>query len=126
MVSFTGSTTIGLMINEACARDMKRVLFELGGKGACLVFDTADLDAAAAGIASTWKFHSGQICTAPTRVIAQRAIYEQLVDKLAAIAMPLKVGDPTLSDTIVGPVVSGVQRGRVEALIKAGRDQGGT
>jgi acyl-CoA reductase-like NAD-dependent aldehyde dehydrogenase len=126
MVSFTGSTTIGLMINEVCARDMKRVLFELGGKGACVVFDTADLDAAAGGIASTWTFHAGQICTAPTRVVAHRSIYDQLMEKLTAIAKPLKVGDPTQQDTIVGPVVSGVQRGRVETLIKAGTDEGGT
>ena len=61
---------------------MKRLLLELGGKGAALVFDDASVDAAVGAIASTWGFHSGQICTAPTRVIAQRGMYDQLVEKL--------------------------------------------
>ena len=68
MVSFTGSTQVGIKIVEAGARTMKRQLQELGGKGACVVTADADLDKAVTGIASVWAFHSGQICTAPTRV----------------------------------------------------------
>ncbi len=83
MVSFTGSTEVGLRIAEAAGRDLKRVLMELGGKGASVVFEGADLDAAAEGTASTFTYHAGQICTAPTRLIAQRAVYEQVVEKLA-------------------------------------------
>ena len=63
---------------------MKRLLMELGGKGACIVFDDADLEAAIGGIASVWGFHSGQICTAPTRVIVHRSVHDQLVAGLAA------------------------------------------
>src|SRR5690606_24449195 len=69
MVSFTGSTGVGVRITEVGARTMTRLLLELGGKGASLIFDDADLDAAVAGTGSTWAFHSGQICTAPTRVL---------------------------------------------------------
>jgi acyl-CoA reductase-like NAD-dependent aldehyde dehydrogenase len=125
MVSFTGSTSVGIKIAEAGAKTMKRNLMELGGKGACIVFDDADLGAAVAGIASTWAFHSGQICTAPTRVLAQRGIYNQLMEVLAQTAKSLKVGDPLAEDTIVGPLISAAQRDRVEAYVKGGIDQGG-
>lgn len=124
MVSFTGSTNVGIKIAEAGAKTMKRNLMELGGKGACIVFDDADLAAAVAGIASTWAFHSGQICTAPTRVIAQRGIYENLMEMLTATAKQLKVGNPLAADTIVGPLISAAQRDRVEAYIQGGVDQG--
>lgn len=72
MVSFTGSTAVGQRIAEVCGRGMKRQLMELGGKGAALVFDDADVGSAVAGIGTTFSFYSGQICTAPTRVLAQR------------------------------------------------------
>ena len=125
MVSFTGSTQVGMKIAEAGAKTMKRNLMELGGKGAAIVFDDADLGAAVAGIASTWAFHSGQICTAPTRVLAQRGIYDQLMDVLTKTANSLKVGNPLDDDTIVGPLISGLQRERVETYIKGGVEQGG-
>ncbi len=72
-----------------------------------------------------WAFHSGQICTAPTRVIAQRGVYDQVVAGLQQAAGRLKVGDPLAADTVVGPLISAVQRDRVEALIKTGVEQGG-
>jgi acyl-CoA reductase-like NAD-dependent aldehyde dehydrogenase len=66
MVSFTGSTGVGQRIGEVAGRDMKRLLLELGGKGAGIVFDDADLKTAIGMITSVWAFHSGQICTAPS------------------------------------------------------------
>ena len=125
MVSFTGSTPVGQAIGEVAGRGMKRLLLELGGKGAGIVFDDADLKTAIGTIASVWAFHSGQICTAPTRVIAQRGVYDQVVAGLQAAAGRLKVGDPLEPDTVVGPLISSVQRGRVEALIQTGIEQGG-
>ncbi|MGQ0434311.1 MAG: aldehyde dehydrogenase family protein [Microthrixaceae bacterium] len=125
MVSFTGSTPVGRAIGEVAGRDMKRLLLELGGKGAGIVFDDADLKTAIGTIVSAWAFHSGQICTAPTRVIAHRGVYDQVVAGLRQAAGYLKVGDPLAADTIVGPLVSAVQRDRVEALIKTGVQQGG-
>jgi acyl-CoA reductase-like NAD-dependent aldehyde dehydrogenase len=71
-----------------------------------------------------WAFHSGQICTAPTRAIVHRSLHDQFVEKLAGFANVLKVGDPLAKDTIVGPLISGVQRGRVESLLEAGRKEG--
>ncbi len=126
MVSFTGSTGVGRRIGEVAGGNMKRLLLELGGKGACIVFDDADLKAASGGIASVWGFHSGQICTAPTRVIVQRGVYDHLVAGLTQAAAHMKVGDPTERDTVVGPVITEVHRARIEAYIQAGRDEGAT
>lgn len=126
MVSFTGSTAVGKRIGEVAGRDMKRLLLELGGKGAALVFDDADVKTAAGAISSVWAFHSGQICTAPTRAIVQRGIYDEVVAGLQAAAGMLKVGDPLEPDTVVGPVITSVQRDRIEAHVRAGVDEGGT
>jgi acyl-CoA reductase-like NAD-dependent aldehyde dehydrogenase len=124
MVSFTGSTAVGQRIAEVCGRDMKRQLMELGGKGAALVLDDADLGSAVAGIGTTFSFYSGQICTAPTRVLAQRGVYDRLVEQLAAYAARLKVGDPRERDTVVGPVISAAHRDRVESYVELGRKEG--
>jgi phenylacetaldehyde dehydrogenase len=124
MVSFTGSTEVGVRIAEAGGRTMKRLLLELGGKGACVVLDDADLKAAVGAIGSTWSFHSGQICTAPTRAVVQRPVFDELVERLSRYATVLKVGDPTEPDTVVGPLISAAQRSRVEGYIATGRQEG--
>jgi acyl-CoA reductase-like NAD-dependent aldehyde dehydrogenase len=124
-VSFTGSTQIGITIAEKAARTMKRLLLELGGKGACVVFDDADVKAAIGCIGSTWTFHSGQICTAPTRAVVHRSIFDQVCDGLVQMAGFLKVGDPTDKATIIGPVISAAQRDRIEAHIATAVEDGG-
>ena len=126
MVSFTGSTEVGARIYADGAATMKRVLMELGGKGALVMTEDADVNAACMGIATTWGLHSGQICTAPTRVICHRSIYEQTVDTLKAFAGFMKVGDGRDPDTIVGPVITEVHRDRVEAFIAGGVAAGAT
>jgi len=124
MISFTGSTGVGRRIGAVAGGEMKRLLLELGGKGACIVYDDADLKAAIGGISSVWAFHSGQICTAPTRVIAQRGIYDQLVAGLTQAAKHLTVGDPLERTTVVGPVITDVHRGRIEGYVQSARDEG--
>ncbi|WP_031478723.1 aldehyde dehydrogenase family protein [Streptomyces bicolor] len=124
MVSFTGSTAVGQRIAEVCGRDMKRQLMELGGKGAAVVFDDADIGSAVAGIGTTFSFYSGQICTAPTRVLAQRGVYDRLVEQLAGYAGRLRVGDPRERHTVVGPVISATHRDRVESYVELGRKEG--
>lgn len=126
MVSFTGSTGVGRAIGAVAGGDMKRLLLELGGKGACIVFDDADIKAAVTCITSVWAFHSGQICTSPTRVLAQRGIYDQLVSALGGAASRFPVGDPVAKETVIGPVITGTHRDRIESYIQAGRDEGGT
>jgi acyl-CoA reductase-like NAD-dependent aldehyde dehydrogenase len=124
MVSFTGSSSVGVRIYERGARTMKRLLLELGGKGPALVFDDADLDAATAGVGSTFAFHSGQVCTAPTRLIAQRAVFGEMVQRLARMARELALGDPLEPTTVVGPVITREHRDRVEAFLRRGREEG--
>jgi acyl-CoA reductase-like NAD-dependent aldehyde dehydrogenase len=126
MISFTGSTAVGQRIGSVAGFGMKRLLLELGGKGACLVFDDADLRAAIGGISSVWAFHSGQICTAPTRVLVQRGIHDQLVEGLVAAAGRLKVGDPLERDTVLGPVITEAHRDRIEGYLAGAREQGAT
>ncbi|MFI1440096.1 aldehyde dehydrogenase family protein [Streptomyces fructofermentans] len=124
MVSFTGSTAVGRRIAEVCGRGMKRQLMELGGKGAAVVFEDADLGSAVRGIGTTFSFYSGQICTAPTRVLVQRAVHDPLVARLAAYMGHLTVGDPRAEDTVVGPVISAAHRDRIEAYVELGRKEG--
>ncbi len=124
MVSFTGSTAVGQRIAAAGAPSMKRLLMELGGKGAAVVFEDADIKAVVTAIGSTWAFHSGQICTAPTRAVVHRSIFDQVVEGLSKFAGFLKVGDPTQQETVVGPLISGAQQQRVLAHIESGRQEG--
>ena len=126
MISFTGSTGEGCRIAEVAGKQMKRLLLELGGKGAAIVFDDADLANVIANVSSTWTFHSGQICTSPTRVVVQRGVYDELVGKLTAMAGYLKVGDPLEKDTVIGPVITGTHRDRVEGLIASAAAEGAT
>jgi acyl-CoA reductase-like NAD-dependent aldehyde dehydrogenase len=124
MISFTGSTAVGLRIAEAGARTLKRLLLELGGKGAAIVLDDADVATAVKAIGSVWAFHSGQICTAPTRAVVHRSRYDELVGGLAQMAGMLPVGDPLDEGTIVGPLITGAHRERVEGYIELGRKEG--
>src|SRR5699024_8298815 len=94
MISFTGSTPVGTRIAEVAGEQMKRLLLELGGKGAAIVFDDADLKTVVSNVSSTWTFHSGQICTSPTRVVVHRSLHDELIERLTAMAAQLKVGDP--------------------------------
>src|SRR3954447_12034939 len=125
MISFTGSTGVGVRIAEVGGRTMKRFLLELGGKGAALVFEDANVKTAVQMIGSVWTFHSGQICTAPTRAIVHRSVYDRVVEGLAKMATILKVGDPNERDTVVGPLITAAHRDRIESYVQAGRDEGG-
>lgn len=126
MISFTGSSPVGAKIMENGGKTMKRLLMELGGKGAAIVTEDADIGQAAQAIATVWGFHSGQICTAPTRVIAHKDVYDQLVETLKTFSGFMKVGDPTERDTIIGPVITELHRNRVEEFIQTGKDAGAT
>jgi acyl-CoA reductase-like NAD-dependent aldehyde dehydrogenase len=124
MVSFTGSTAVGQRIAEVCGRGMKRQLMELGGKGAAVVFEDADVESAVRGIGTTFSFYSGQICTAPTRVLVQRGVYDRVVAQLSAYIDHLTVGDPRADGTVVGPVISAAHRDRIESYVELGRKEG--
>ena len=124
MISFTGSSQVGSKIMEAGGKTMKRLLMELGGKGALIMTEDCDVQGAVGGIASVWGFHSGQICTAPTRVICHREIYEPTIEALSAVSEFMTLGDAREESTLVGPVITESHRDRVEAFIQSGIDDG--
>lgn len=119
MVSFTGSTGAGTEIYRGGADSMRRMLLELGGKGALIVREDADLDAATEALGRVWTYYSGQWCAAPTRAIVHRKVHDELVDRLVRLGRSLQVGDPCDSTTNVGPVISQTQRQKIEGSVAA-------
>jgi acyl-CoA reductase-like NAD-dependent aldehyde dehydrogenase len=126
MISFTGSTAVGRKIQEAAGASMKRTLMELGGKSASIIFADAEPRKALAGVMQVWTFHTGQICIAGTRVLIEASIYDELTKQLAAAGPTLKIGDPHEAGVVVGPLVSALQRERVERYVAAGVAAGAT
>lgn len=105
-VSFTGSTEVGIQVAQAAAGSVKRVTLELGGKSPAVILDDADLDRAAIGTAAGVFGHAGQKCAARTRCIVVASVADALVEKIAARAKLLKVGDPMDASTTLGPVIN--------------------
>ncbi len=118
MVSITGSVRAGKAVAAAAAESLKRVHLELGGKAPVVVFDDADVEAAAEMIAGTGYFNAGQDCTAATRVIAGPGIHDAFVEALTAQAKDTSFGDPFDEDTYMGPVISAAQRERVAGFVE--------
>lgn len=118
MVSLTGSVGTGKWIAKAAADSLKRVHLELGGKAPVVVFDDADLEAVVEGVQIGGYYNTGQDCTAASRVLAGPKIHDDFVAALAEAAKSVKVGDPNDADTEMGPLVSGIQRERVEGFFE--------
>lgn len=118
MVSVTGSVRAGMEVAESAAKALKRVHLELGGKAPVVVFDDADLEATAEGIAGAGYFNAGQDCTAATRVLAAPGIYDDLVGALAEEAQATKTGMPDDEDVAYGPINNEHQFARVAGFIE--------
>ena len=117
MVSVTGSVRAGMEVATAAAQGLKRVHLELGGKAPVIVFDDADLEAAAAHIATAGYFNAGQDCTAATRVLASGRTYDDFVAALTERAAATKTGMPDDEDVLFGPVNNANQLARVEEML---------
>ena len=117
LVSITGSTRAGFEVAAAAASDLKRAHLELGGKAPVVVFDDADIEAAAEGIAIAGYFNAGQDCTAATRVLAGPGIYDDFVAALAEQAKATKTGMPDDEEVLYGPVNNANQLARVSGFI---------
>ena len=123
MISFTGSTRAGVAITKAAADTVKKVVLELGGKGANLVFADADPKAVERG--TRHVFHNtGQSCNAPTRMLVERSFYEQAVETAKRVAESTQVGLAEQSGRHIGPVVSKLQWDKIQDLIQTGIDEG--
>ncbi|MGH3342237.1 MAG: gamma-aminobutyraldehyde dehydrogenase [Carbonactinosporaceae bacterium] len=125
MVSITGSVRAGMEIAAAAAGDLKRVHLELGGKAPVIVFDDADLEAAAAGIAEAGYFNAGQDCTAASRVLAGPRVYDDFVAALAEQASGTRTGMPDDDDVLYGPLNNPVQLDRVAGFVDRLPDHAG-
>ena len=125
-ITFTGSTEVGKIILRASANDLKRVTLELGGKSPNVIFADANLDKAVASAVAGFCSMSGQVCVAGSRIYVQRAVYEEVVSRLAEAAGRHRVGDPFDIATTMGPLVSREQFDRVNGYIDIGRGEGAT
>jgi acyl-CoA reductase-like NAD-dependent aldehyde dehydrogenase len=125
-VSFTGSTATGRTIMRAAAGTLKRVSLECGGKAPCLVFEDAYLEKALDALSWGAFLYGGQSCTAATRIIVQRPLYEEFVEQLKRRAEAMPAGDPLDPATLIGPLVSERQVARVRRFLDGIEAEGGT
>jgi phenylacetaldehyde dehydrogenase len=123
-IGFTGSTEVGKKIVEAAAGNLKKLSLELGGKSPVIVFDDADVDAAAAGAARGAFGNSGQACVAGSRIYVAQTVYDRFVKSIATFANGLKVGGGHNAPRDLGPLISDRQLRRVIDLVRSGVDDG--
>jgi aldehyde dehydrogenase (NAD+) len=123
-ITFTGSPAVGRQIMQGAAGNLKRVTLELGGKSANIIFPDANIDAAVKAAGSGIFFNTGQVCSAGSRILAHASIYDEVVERLAARANSMRIGDPLEASTSMGPLVSATQMKRVLDYIDIGRGEG--
>ncbi|MFJ3632326.1 gamma-aminobutyraldehyde dehydrogenase [Streptomyces sp. JL4002] len=121
MTSFTGSTAVGRRVAEIATATVKRLHLELGGKAPFVVFDDADLEAAAHGAVAASLINTGQDCTAATRAYVQRPLHDAFVARVAELMETVRLGDPFAPGTDLGPLVSHAQRDRVAGFVERAR-----
>ena len=126
VISFTGSTGAGRRVGELAGRHLKRAHLELGGNSALVVLDDADVDAAVTLAAWGSFFHQGQICMTTGRHLVADAVHDAFVEKLAAKATALTVGDPNAGPVALGPVIDTGQRDKIDALVQSSVRGGAT
>jgi aldehyde dehydrogenase (NAD+) len=125
-ISFTGSTNVGKQIAKGAAETLKQVHLELGGKGANIVFDDANLPAAVGGTAFGIFHNQGQACIAASRLIVHESVKEEFLARLVALAGSIRLGDPKDRATEMGPLTSALHRDRVTAYLEVAGGEGGT
>ena len=123
MISFTGSTRAGALISQNAAKDFKRISLELGGKGANIVFKDAGPDAISWSVQRCFR-NSGQSCNAPTRMLVEKSIYNETIEKVREFANKTKVDSPNKNGNHIGPVISETQFNKIQTLIQKGIDEG--
>ncbi|HMM92002.1 aldehyde dehydrogenase family protein [Bradyrhizobium sp.] len=123
-VTFTGSPGVGRGIMKGASGNFKRVSLELGGKSANVIFADADLEAASKAAASGIFFNAGQVCSAGSRVLVQESAYDEVVERIAARARSLRIGDPLDRSTALGPVISEKQMKSILDYVDIGRQEG--
>jgi aldehyde dehydrogenase (NAD+) len=126
LISFTGSTEVGLRVGGRAAggKYLKRVALELGGNSPFVVLDDADVDLAVKSAIFGKFLHQGEICMATNRIIVDTTIYDQFVEKFVAAASRLSCGDPSKGENVIGPIINRSQLDSLTALIAKGKAEG--
>ncbi len=124
-ISFTGSTATGRKIVEASAGNLKRVQLELGGKGANIIFEDANIDAAVGGSAFAIFHNQGQACIAGSRLLLHESIADEFLEKFMTLANSIKLGNPLDPTTEMGPLTSKMHQERVLSFCEVAKQQGG-
>jgi acyl-CoA reductase-like NAD-dependent aldehyde dehydrogenase len=125
-ISFTGSKPTGTMIQRTCADQLKRVTLELGGKSPNIIFGDADLERAIEGSSLGVFGNQGEVCSAGSRVFVHRSVYDEVLQGMTEFATSMKLGSGLDPETTMGPLVSALQRDRVQAYIDSGPAEGAT
>jgi (Z)-2-((N-methylformamido)methylene)-5-hydroxybutyrolactone dehydrogenase len=123
-VAFTGSTETGKLVMKDAADHIAKVSLELGGKSPNIVFEDADLEAAANGVVSGIFAATGQTCMAGARLFVQEGLHDELVERLAEKARDIKLGNPLETETEMGPIAFKEQLDKVRGYVDAGREEG--
>lgn len=123
-ISFTGSSDVGGHMMELCAKQIKRITLELGGKSACIFTEDAPLELAVPMAANAGLMNSGQTCVAQTRMLVPRSRHDEVLEQLCTAVSAMTVGDPRDPGTNLGPLVSARQRARVEEYVALGQEEG--
>jgi acyl-CoA reductase-like NAD-dependent aldehyde dehydrogenase len=123
-VAFTGSTETGKLVMKDAAEHVAKVSLELGGKSPNIVFEDADVEAAANGVVSGIFAATGQTCMAGSRLLVQEGIHDELVERLTEKARSIKLGNPLEAETEMGPIAFEEQLEKVRGYVDAGREQG--
>jgi len=123
-LAFTGSVPTGSRIMQAAARDIKNISLELGGKSPFIVFADSDIDAAVEWIMFGIFWNQGEVCSATSRVLVQRELYEPLLKRLVEVTEQLSIGDGMQEGVLLGPLVSKGQYDKVLEAIARGREEG--
>ncbi len=125
-ITFTGSPGVGRGIMQGAAVNFKKITLELGGKSANIIFEDANIDSAVRGSASGIFFNTGQVCSAGSRILVQRSVYDEVVKRLIARAQKIRIGDTASDNTIMGPLISKRQFDTVMHYIALGKQEGAT
>jgi acyl-CoA reductase-like NAD-dependent aldehyde dehydrogenase len=123
-IAFTGSTEVGRTIMAEAAKSNKRITLELGGKSPNIIFADADIDTAVGGAQTGIFYGKGEVCAAGSRLLVEKSVHAEVVEKLAARAAKLAPGDPLEKTTRMGALVSAAQRDNVMSYVARGIEEG--
>lgn len=125
-VSFTGGSKTGRKINETCARSLKRVSLELGGKSPMIVMEDVDIDKSVEWILYGGFFNQGEVCVASSRILIHESIYSSVIDRLKEKMTLIKIGNPMDDTTEMGPIISKSHLEKIKSYLSLGVEEGAT